>query len=29
MNNLSFLKIKNYIDVGAHEGEFFKYFQKK
>lgn len=28
MNTLSFLKIKNYIDVGAHEGEFFKYFQK-
>jgi FkbM family methyltransferase len=28
MNNLSFLKIQNYIDVGAHEGEFFKYFQK-
>jgi hypothetical protein len=29
MNNLSSLKIKNYIDVGAHEGEFFKYFSKK
>ena len=28
-NKLSSLKIKSYIDVGAHEGEFFKYFQKK
>jgi len=29
MNNLSSLKIKNYIDVGAHEGEFLNILKKK
>ena len=28
-NYLKKLKLVNFIDIGAHEGEFFKYFIKK
>jgi FkbM family methyltransferase len=28
-NYLSKLKFKNFIDIGAHKGEFYKYFIKK